>query len=318
MTDRETWETLTAPETESVLEPESNKPEAEIAKQSRGAAANLASLVRIEHTVFSLPFVIMATLIGSGGVPGIKTIALIIIALTSARTAAMSFNRVADLKYDSRNPRTSLRELVTGAVSKTAAGWLVALSSLFFVVSAFALNSICGVLSFPVLALILGYSYTKRFTWLSHAILGLALGISPGAAWLAVGAPLSVVPFIMTAIVLFWVAGFDILYSLADVEFDRREGLESIPAKFGIRKALFVSRASHFLCALLMVALYGEFGFPLWSYLALTPALALLIRQHTLVSENDLSKLSVAFFTANGWLGVIFAALTLVVYFVVN
>lgn len=318
MTERGTGEILTASETESAPSAEPNKPQAEITKQSRGASANLASLVRIEHTVFSLPFVIMATLIGSGGVPDITTIALIIIALTSARTAAMSFNRVADLKYDSRNPRTSSRELVTGAVSKTAAGWLVALSSLFFVASAFALNNICGVLSFPTLALILGYSYTKRFTWLSHAILGLALGISPGAAWLAVEAQFSAAPVIMSAIVLFWVAGFDILYSLADVEFDRQEGLKSIPAKFGIKKALFMSRASHLLCALLMVALYSDLGFPLWSYLALTPALALLIRQSTLVSENDLSKLSVAFFTANGWLGVIFAALTLVVYFVVN
>ena len=278
-------------------------------------ARSLGSLVKIEHTIFSLPFAALGMALAADGLPAPETVALILLALTFARTAAMSFNRIVDLKYDRENPRTSSRELVTGEVTYGASVALCVVSAALFVASAFLLNTLCGLLSFPTLAVILGYSYTKRVTSLSHLALGVALGISPGAAWLAVGAGVTVVPVLLGLIVMTWVAGFDILYSLADEEFDSTHGLRSIPQTLGVARAIIVSRVLHICCAVLMALLFRVMSFPLWSYALLIPTFALFVRQHALVSADDLSRLNVAFFTVNGWLGVVFCATVALVYF---
>lgn len=276
---------------------------------------SFGSLVKIEHTIFSLPFAALGMALAADGLPSPRTIALIGVALMAARTAAMAFNRLVDRRFDRANPRTQDRELVTGKLSVAKTVALVTVAAAAFVAAAFLLNTLCGVLSFPTLVVILGYSYTKRFTALSHLALGLALGISPGAAWLAVGAPLGWTPALLGLIVLTWVAGFDVLYSLADERFDREHNLRSIPQALGVERAIIVSRLLHIICAVLMLLLYFHLFLPWWSAFLLAPTYALFVRQHSLVSADDLSRLDVAFFTVNGWLGVVFCALTAGVYF---
>ncbi|MFQ5606466.1 MAG: UbiA-like polyprenyltransferase [Candidatus Zixiibacteriota bacterium] len=277
-------------------------------KRPVNAARRLCSLIKFEHTVFSLPFVALGALLGAGGLPDLSDIFLILLALISARTAAMSFNRIVDRRIDRENPRTAKRELPSGSLSVLQAATLTGIAAGTFIAAAFLLRPLCGWLSLPALVLILGYSYSKRFTEFSHFILGLALGISPGAAWLAVGAPVTLTPILLGLIVVLWVAGFDILYSLADTEFDRKRGLHSIPQRFGPRKAIGVSRVCHALCATAMIYLYAHLSFPLWSLVTLAPTLALFVRQHTLVKSDDLSRLDAAFFTLNGWIGILFSA----------
>ncbi|HSG99747.1 MAG TPA: UbiA-like polyprenyltransferase [candidate division Zixibacteria bacterium] len=279
--------------------------------------ASFGSLVKIEHTIFSLPFAALGMALAADGLPSLKTVALIGVALVAARTAAMAFNRLVDRRFDRANPRTQSRELVTGKLSVAKTVALVTIAVAVFITAAFLLNTLCGVLSFPTLVVILGYSYTKRFTALSHLALGLALGISPGAAWLAVGAPLGWTPILLGLIVLTWVAGFDVLYSLADEGFDREHNLRSIPQALGVERAIIVSRLLHIICAVLMLLLYFHLRLPWWSAFLLAPTYALFVRQHSLVSADDLSRLDVAFFTVNGWLGVVFCALTAGVYFLV-
>lgn len=281
-----------------------------LSSNSRSKLAHFGSLVKVEHTIFSAPLALLGMVLAADGFPPLTTIALIALALVAARTAAMAFNRIVDLDFDRRNPRTANRELVSGLLKPWQALTLVLVSATVFVLAAFALNPLCGQLSFLALFIVLGYSYTKRFTWLSHFALGLALGIAPGAAWLAVGAPLTMTPVILGLITVFWVAGFDILYSLADKDFDRQLNLRSIPAAFGTPKALLISRLLHLFCVGLMVYLFVFLSFPLWSIVALAPVALLFVRQHSLVSATDLSRLDMAFFTVNGWLGVLFALAT--------
>ncbi len=282
-----------------------------------GIISRLGSLVKIEHTVFSLPFAALGMFLGAGEIPQAETILLILLALISARTAAMSFNRIVDRRFDSENPRTSERELPSGTLQLWQARAVVIVSSVLFVSAAFLLRPLCGWLSLPTLCLILGYSYSKRFTALSHLFLGIGLGISPGAAWLAVGAPVTLTPLILGVIVILWVAGFDILYSLSDIDFDRRHGLHSIPGKLGAAGALRVARVLHSLCFVSMIYLYFDLVFPLWTMVTLAPTLILFVRQHTLVSADDFSKLDVAFFTMNGWIGFLFCGAVATVNFAV-
>lgn len=297
------------------VETSHSSPPTTASAQSAGIITRLGSLVKIEHSVFALPFAALGMLLGADGLPQIGTVLLILLALISARTAAMSFNRIVDHRLDSENPRTAERELPSGALQRPQALALVIISSALFVGAAFLLRPLCGWLSFPTLFLILGYSYTKRFTALSHLILGLALGISPGAAWLAVGAPLSMTPIILGFIVMLWVAGFDILYSLADIDFDRTRGLHSVPGKFGAESALWLSRTSHALSFIAMVYLYVHLTFPLWTLLTLAPTLILFIRQHMLVSVDDFSRLNAAFFAMNGWIGFLFCGAVAAVWY---
>ncbi len=289
-------------------------------KESNNAGAlktlrSFGSLVKIQHTVFSAPFVALGVALGADGFPPAIVIVYIALALLAARTAAMAFNRIVDVTYDARNPRTAKRELVTGKLSLRQAGLLTAFSSVMFIVLANMLNRTCGLLAIPTLALILGYSFTKRFTSLSHFVLGLALGVSPGAGWLAVGAPLSSTPFLLGAIVVFWVAGFDILYSLADAEFDSENKLHSIPSVLGKARAIMLSRILHAICCSLMLALYFQLNLPLWTTVSFVPTLALFVRQYTLVRADDLTRLDFAFFTVNGWIGFLYCIAVGVVYF---
>jgi len=289
--------------------------EVEAPARPRAGIADWLRLVRFSHSVFALPFALSAAWLAAGGLPSARTLALIVVCAVAARTAAMAFNRLIDARLDAANPRTRGREIPSGVLRARSVLTLVLASSAVFVAGAFALNPLCGVLSLPVLGVLLGYSLMKRVSWLSHAVLGLALGIAPLGAWLAVTGTLSgdlLPPILLAAAVLFWVAGFDLIYACQDAEHDREVGLRSVPARFGIGGALRLSSAAHVVTTALLVAfgLRAELGIAWWCVLAI--AAGLLIWQHRIVRPDDLSRVGVAFFTLNGWVGVaLFAGVVL-------
>jgi 4-hydroxybenzoate polyprenyltransferase len=262
------------------------------------------SLVTFSHTIFALPFALLAAVLAAGGAPELRTLGLILLAMAGARSAAMAFNRIVDRDLDAMNPRTAGREIPAGAVSVAAASVFCVLSAAAFVLAAWLLNPLCLALSPLALAIVLGYSFTKRLSALSHLILGLSLAIAPVGAWIAVTGRFAATPVVLGLCVLFWVAGFDVIYSLQDEAFDRAHGLFSLPAKLGARRALDLSTAFH---ALSLALLYAVFvlarGGPLFGA-GVVLAGIFLVRQHVLVSEKDLSRVNRAFFTANGWLSV--------------
>jgi 4-hydroxybenzoate polyprenyltransferase len=236
--------------------------------------------------------------------PPLATLAWILVAMVGARSAAMAFNRIADRDVDAENPRTKGRDIPAGRVSVAEAWAFCALSAAVFVFAASRLNPLCLALSPVALAIVLGYSYTKRVTALAHLVLGLGLAIAPVGAWLAVTGAFALLPVVLGLSVLFWVAGFDVIYSLQDEAFDRAHGLFSLPARLGARRALDVSTAFH---ALSLALLYGAFVLARggWAFgLGVVLAGAFLVRQHVLVRPGDLSRVDGAFFTANGWLSV--------------
>lgn len=265
------------------------------------------SLVKFSHSIFALPFALMGAWLAAGGMPAISVIGLVVVAAVSARTAAMGFNRLVDRKIDGSNPRTQAREIPAGVITPASATLLVAVSSAVFIGSAFGLNNLCGMLSPLVLLVLLGYSYAKRFTSLVHLWLGVALGLAPPAAWLAVRGSLAgdlSAPLLLAAAVTTWVAGFDMIYSCQDAAFDAGRGLHSIPARFGVPKALILARLMHTLTVLFLglVAWRADLS---WIFLgALVFAAVLLIWEHSIVSPTDLSRVNLAFFTLNGWVGV--------------
>jgi 4-hydroxybenzoate polyprenyltransferase len=267
------------------------------------------SLVRFSHSVFALPFALCGAWLASGGVPPPRALVLVVGCAVAARTAAMAFNRLVDRGIDARNPRTRARELPTGRVSAAAAAALVALASLAFVVLAFALNRLAGMLSVPVLAVLLLYSYVKRFSSSAHFVLGLSLALAPLGAWIAVrgsfggGGTPSVLW--LAGAVLTWVAGFDLIYACQDVEFDRSDGLHSIPARLGVARALRISSLLHAvtIACLVLVGIEARLSFIWWG--AVVVAAALLVWEHSLVSKDDLSRVDAAFFTLNGWVSVL-------------
>jgi 4-hydroxybenzoate polyprenyltransferase len=265
----------------------------------------LLSAIKFSHTIFALPFALLSAFLASGGLPPAPTLGWILLAMVGARSAAMSFNRLADRELDSKNPRTSSRELPAGTLRTWEVSVFCLVSVLLFLFSASRLNRTCLLLTPVALAIILGYSFTKRFTWASHLVLGLGLSLAPAGAWIAVTGRLEPVPILLSLSVLFWVAGFDVIYSLQDEAFDRGAGLSSLPARFGAGAALRLSVLFH---ALTLVLLYGVLvaahGGTLFG-LGILAAGGFLIRQHTLVSPTDLSRVDAAFFTANGWLSVV-------------
>ena len=272
------------------------------------SAGSLFRMVKFSHSVFALPFALSAAWLASGGMPGPRVLALIVLCTVAARTAAMGFNRLVDRRIDAKNPRTQTRELVSGEVSARSATILVLSSSGLFIAGAFALNPLSGWLSLPVLAVLLGYSLAKRVTWLAHLVLGLALGLAPLGAWLAVTGELNgalAAPLLLALAVTTWVAGFDLIYSCQDAEVDRRQALHSVPARFGVKRALQLSILLHVLTAGALVAfgLHAELGLAYWC--ALVVVLGLLTWQHGLVSADDLSRVDMAFFSLNGWVGVL-------------
>jgi 4-hydroxybenzoate polyprenyltransferase len=275
-----------------------------------GRAVAYGRMIRFSHSVFALPFALTSAVLAAqaGGVMA-GQVAWIVVAMVSARSAAMGFNRLADHGIDSRNPRTASRELPRGALSRREVWAFVAASAALFVLAAARLNALCLALSPVALAVVLGYSYTKRFTAASPLVLGLSLAVAPVGAWLAIRGRFDAVPLALGLAVVLWVAGFDTLYACQDVEFDRREGLRSIPARLGVPRALAVVRALHVAAVVVLAGLFALAPLhPL--YLAgVAVVAALLAYEHTLVGPDDLSRVMQAF-NLNGWVSVGYFAFT--------
>lgn len=271
-----------------------------------------SNLVVLEHSVFALPFALSSYVIATrkgtieGTIIGNYAIVFVILCVITARTAAMGFNRIVDLDFDRENIRTKARELPSGKLSSHFAWWLVLISSFLFLLSSYAIGFHCLILAPFVLGLLFFYSYSKRFTSYSHLILGLSLGLAPLGAWWALRPQIEIEPILLALGVILWVGGFDILYSAQDVEFDRKAGLFSIPAIFGIEKGFYFSRSSHFISAILfgLFAYFANLGFVF--YLFYGVVVFSLIYQHLIISPYDLSKINRAFFTTNGFISVLF------------
>src|ERR1700723_3256881 len=266
-------------------------------------------MIKFEHSVFALPFALVGALLAAragGGLPTWRQLLWIIVAMVGARSAAMTMNRIADLRFDARNPRTANRALPKGELSVAFAWIFTLIASALLVIAAWQLNPLALKLSPLALAILFAYSYTKRFTSLSHMVLGFCLGISPAAAWIAIRGSLDWRMLILCAAVTLWVGGFDVLYACQDVEFDKAEGLHSIPKKFGIAVALRIARAMHVLMVALLVwlALSFHLAWPAWAGIGVVAAL--LAYEHSLVTPNDLSKMNAAFFAVNGYISLLF------------
>lgn len=259
-------------------------------------------MVKFSHSVFALPFALASAALAAGEQTRWTHLAWIVVAMVGARSAAMGFNRVADQEIDARNPRTAGRELPRGVLGRSEVWAFVVLSAAAFVGSAAMLNVYCLMLSPVALAIVLGYSYTKRFTALSHLFLGLGLAIAPMGAWLALRGSFSVVPVVLGLGVLFWVAGFDTIYACQDVAFDRGSGLHSLPARLGVARALRVARVFHVLAVVLLALVYGLTPLHPVYLLGVAGVAALLVYEHSLVSADDLSRVNAAFFAVNGWI----------------
>ena len=271
----------------------------------------MLDMIKFEHSVFALPFALTGALLafregGYGAAEIGRRVLWIVVAMVGARSAAMAFNRVLDADLDARNPRTRSRHLPAGLLSRGFAWGFVAAASALFMFAAAALNRLCFLLSPVALAVVFFYSFTKRFTALSHLVLGLALGIAPAAAWLAVEGRLDPRILWLTAAVMFWTAGFDIIYSCQDYEFDVDAGLFSLPRRLGVGGALVVARAFHILMILCLAALAASFRLGPLSLAGAGVVAALLIWEHRLVKADDLSRVDAAFFTVNGCVSVLF------------
>ncbi len=268
-------------------------------------------MIKFEHTIFALPFAFLGMMLAAEGWPTWSTVGWIVVAMVGARSAAMAYNRLADHHLDAANQRTADRALPQGLVSRTFV-WLFTLTGLaLMVLAAWKLNPLAFKLSPVAIVILLGYSWTKRFTWASHLVLGLALSGAPLGAWIAVRGDVTATPLILGIAVLTWVAGFDVLYALADREHDRRVGLHSIPAALGERGALVVSALLHLATIALLARLPSTYppGLGLGWWIGVAGAIAMLAYQHWIVRPGDLSRLGPAFFTANGVLSLwLFAA----------
>jgi 4-hydroxybenzoate polyprenyltransferase len=263
-------------------------------------------MIKWEHSVFALPFALCGAMLAAGGLPTLHQVVWIIVAMVAARSAAMAFTRLADASIDAANPRTSARALPTGQLTPAFVATFVVVSSVVFIAAAAELNRLALGLSPVALAVLLLYSYTKRFTRWSHLVLGFALGIAPSAAWIAVRGSLDPRILLLTAAVTFWVAGFDVLYACQDFDFDRSSGLQSIPRYLGISRALWVARAFHVIMLLLLAAVLVTFGMGKLAIAGVAVVAVLLAYEHSLVSAGDLRKLNAAFFTMNGVISVVF------------
>ncbi len=263
-------------------------------------------MIKIEHSIFALPFAMIGMIwgsvsLGGSGWPGFAKFGWIVLAMVSCRSAAMAFNRIADRNIDAENPRTIMRALPAGLLQLRQANLFLVVSIAIFLLAAAMLNSLTLALSPIALLFTLGYSLTKRFTWLCHYVLGFSLGIAPAAAWIAVTGSLSLVPLLLTAAVTFWTAGFDIIYALQDDDFDREKGLKSIPSRFGRTRALAISRASHVAAVFALAGAVWSFGGGWASWAGVALAAALLAYEQSLVKPDDLSKVNLAFFSLNGY-----------------
>jgi 4-hydroxybenzoate polyprenyltransferase len=266
-------------------------------------------MIKIEHTLFALPFAFLGAILAARGLPSLATCFWIALAMVGARSTAMAFNRIADRDIDARNPRTSNRAIPAGHLSVTFAWIFTLVSAALFLFSAAMLNRLTLLLSPIALASVLLYSYTKRWTSAAHLVLGFCLSIAPAGAWIAVTGSLnSPIPWLLSLVVLLWTAGFDVLYACQDFEFDRNSGLRSVPARMGITNALWFSRMLHAEAFSALVALYFVAHLGPLALIGVVATGALLIYQHTLVRADDLSRLNAAFFTTNAFVSVILLA----------
>ena len=263
-------------------------------------------MIKWEHSIFALPFALCGAMLAAGGLPAWRQVAWIVVAMVSARSAAMAFNRLADAAIDAVNPRTATRALPVGQLTHSFVSVFVLVSCGIFILAASQLNRLTLMLSPVALAVILLYSYSKRFTRWSHLFLGFALGIAPAAAWIAVRGSLDPRILLLTAAVTFWVGGFDVIYACQDREFDCNRGLHSLPRHLGIKNALVVARLFHIVMLGLLIALVITFGLGKLAIVGVIAVAALLLYEHSLVRPDDLSKLNAAFFTMNGVISVVF------------
>jgi 4-hydroxybenzoate polyprenyltransferase len=271
------------------------------------------SFIKFEHTVFALPFALISLLVASGGHPAGRTMLWVLVAMVGARSAAMAFNRLVDRAHDAANPRTADRHLPAGAVSVAGATVFTVAAAALLVVAAWQLNPLCLMLSPVALLVTLGYSYTKRFTALSHLVLGLGLGIAPVGAWLAVTGSFAPFPLWLSAAVMFWVAGFDTIYACQDVDYDKRVGLHSLASRLGTSRALVLSRVFHVLAIACMAAAFRRAEpLGLLSLAGVGIMAGLLAWEQALVRGGDLRRLNRAFFEINSWVGMILLAVVLV------
>jgi 4-hydroxybenzoate polyprenyltransferase len=267
-------------------------------------------MVKIEHTIFALPFALLGAFLAARGIPSWPKIGYICLAMVGARSAAMAFNRLVDLPFDARNPRTAGRALPKGLLSTAFVAAFVIVASAVFVLAASRLNRLAFGLSPVALGIILLYSYTKRFTWCSHLFLGISLACAPIGAWIAVRGELSAPPLILGFAVALWTAGFDVIYACQDIEFDRGEPLYSIPKRFGTAASLWLSALLHGVMIGLLVFLFRAQRLGPLSMIGLALVAALLAYEHSLVRPSDLSRVNTAFFAVNGWISMLLFVMT--------
>ena len=277
---------------------------------THGRLRTVLEMIKFEHSVFALPFALTGALLAARftthGWPTWQQLLWIVVAMVGARSAAMTINRIADLRYDKENPRTAQRALATGALS-TSFAWLFTLTAItIFLLAAWQLNPLAFRLAPVALFILFFYSFTKRFTNWSHLFLGFALGVSPAAAWIAITGHLDLRMLILCAAVTLWVGGFDVLYACQDVDFDKKAGLFSVPKRFGIGNAMLIARGMHLGVVALLSWLAFSFALPWPAWLGIVVVAALLTYEHSLVKPNDLSKLDAAFFAMNGYISISF------------
>ena len=280
-------------------------------RYSCGIVITVCEMIKFEHSVFALPFALTGALLaaryGEGQAwPSVRQIVWIMVAMVSARSAAMTMNRIADVSYDRANPRTRNRALATGTVSISFAWAFTFASAVVLIIAAWRLNRLALELSPVALAVLFLYSYTKRFTMWSHLVLGFCLGMSPAAAWIAIAGALDPRMLILCAAVTLWVGGFDVLYACQDLDFDRRAGLYSVPQRFGITRALLIARAMHVIMVALLAWLAASFRLPWPAWAGIAVIAALLAYEHSLVRADDLRRLNAAFFAVNGYISLLF------------
>jgi 4-hydroxybenzoate polyprenyltransferase len=263
-------------------------------------------MIKWEHSIFALPFALTAAVLAANGRPNFRTLALIVLCMIAARSAAMAFNRWADAKLDAANPRTAMRAIPAGQLSPGFVLAFTILSASLFLIAAALLNRLTLELAPVALAVVLAYSYMKRLTRWSHLVLGLALGIAPAAAWIAVRGTLSPRILLLTGIVILWVGGFDILYACQDVDHDRRVGLFSVPAAFGLNTAFWIARAMHLGMIALLFVLLHTFGLGPIAAAGMLIVAILLAYEHAIISPKNLTRLNAAFFTLNGIISTVF------------
>ncbi len=268
----------------------------------------LLEMIKFEHTLFALPFAYLGAFLAAGGFPKLGTCLWILLAMIGARTAAMGFNRIVDLPFDAKNPRTKVRALPKGEARIAEAWVMVLVAAAVYFLAAYELNPLAFTLSPWFLAVVLVYSYTKRFTALCHVFLGLAIGLAPTAGWVAVRGDIGLLPILLTTGVLFWVAGFDVLYACLDEEFDRNMGLHSIPASLGKKGAFWVSSVFHLVAFGAFTAIGPLAGLNWVYYIGLAVTFVLLVMQRRVISPDDLSRMDMAFFTFNAAISMILFA----------